>query len=97
MTPRQLKSTARKRAVTARVISDGCRDYLIEIITDSGAGLLRRWDNSVVKLRNLGDVHQLLERCGVDRVVLRQRVAQDEACYAEPGGNIHDQPLKIAS
>jgi len=97
MTPRQLKSIARNRAVAARVISDGCRDYLIEIVTDSGAGLLRRWDNSLLKLGNLGEVHQLLRRCGVDRIVLRQRVAQDEACNSEPGGNVHDQPLKIAS
>lgn len=96
MTPRHLKALARNRSVRANVLSDGCQHYLIEIETETGAGLLRGWNKRLLKPRNLGDAHQLLTRCGVTDIVLRQRIAQDEACAASPGGTMIDMPLKAA-
>jgi len=95
MTPRELKAVAARRDVRARVISDGCRDYIVEVLTDRGAGLLRRSRRDTMRFRSLGEVHQVLHRCGIEDIVLRHRVAQDEASghFTE---SYHDQPLKVA-
>jgi len=69
---------------------------VLEIETETGAGLLRGWNKRLLKPRNLGEAHQLLTRCGVTDIVLRQRIAQDEACSAEPGGTVADLPLTAA-
>ena len=93
MTPRQLKQAAATQPVKARIVSDGCRDYVIEVVSGSGAGLLRHWRGGTLKFKSLGEIHQLLNRCGVRDTVLRQRVADDEAAV---GSSIfHDQPLSV--
>ncbi len=97
MTPRQLKRIAGQRPVTARIVSDGCRDYVVEVVSDSGAGLLRR-GRKPLRFRSLAEVHRLLNRCHVDQAVLRQRVAHEELCgLASDGAWFHDQPVKVAS
>ncbi len=93
MTPRQLKQAAAEQPIRARIVSDGCRDYVVEVISRSGAGLLRHWRGETLKFANLGEIHQLLHRCGVRDAVLRQRVADDET--AAGGAGFHDQPLTI--
>lgn len=93
MTPRQLKHAAAGQSITARIVSDGCRDYVVEVVSNSGAGLLRHWRGRTLRFRSLGEIHQLLHRCGVRDTVLRQRVADDEA--AAGGPVFHDQPLSV--
>lgn len=93
MTPRQLKQEAARRSVKARVVSDGCRDYVVEVVLDSGAGILRHRRGRPLTFRSLGEVHRLLNRCGVQETVLRQRLADDEACPGQ--AHIHDQPLAV--
>ena len=96
MRQRDLKRLAARNPVQARIVSDGCRDYFVEVVTGTGAGLLRRADGSLLRFRSLGETHRALSRCGIQRAVLRQRVAQDEAA----GGGaapFHDQPISIAS
>lgn len=93
MTPRQLKHAAAKKPVAARIVSDGCRDYVVELVSQHGAGLLRRSRGSTLKFRSLGEAHRLLDRCGVHKVVLRQRVADDEAADAAKSPGFHDIPL----
>ena len=97
MTPRQLKRRAGREPVQARVVSDGCRDYVIEVVSQHGAGLLRRRGGRPMRFRNLAEVHQLLGRCGVSDAVLRQRVAHDEACLADGESCFSELTLKFAS
>jgi hypothetical protein len=91
MTPRELKQAASVHPIRARIVSDGCRDYLVEVVSPSGAGLLKHRRGKTLRFRSLGEVHLLLNRCGVQEAVLRQRVADDEA--ASGGHRFHDQPI----
>lgn len=93
MTPRQLKAAAAREPVQVRVVSDGCRDYVVEALSPTGAGLLRDRSGRALRFRNLGQVHRVLKRCGVRHTVLRQRVADDEACAGEAA--FHDLPLAL--
>ena len=93
MTPRQLKHAASRQPVRARIVSDGCRDYVVEVVSEQGAGLLRDWRGRTLRFRNLGEIHQALNRCGVRDTVLRQRVADDEVGSAEFGPRFHDLPI----
>ena len=99
MTPRQLRRAAAKTPMRARIVSDGCRDYLVEVVSNSGAGLLRHRRGSVLKFRSLAEAHQVLSRCGIDAAVMRQRVADDETCSticaAAGGSRFHDLPIAI--
>ncbi|MCR9258836.1 MAG: DUF6482 family protein [Pseudomonadaceae bacterium] len=79
MTPRQLKRLALREDVHAHIISDGCRDYVVEIIAENGAGLLRR-RGQPLRFRSLSEAQGRLKKCRVSRAVLRHRVAHDEAC-----------------
>ena len=97
MTPRQLKRRASRESVQARVLSDGCRDYVVEVRSEYGAGLLRRRGGRPMRFRSLAEVHQMLNRCGVSDAVLCQRVAHDEACTAGAGSFFSELPLSVAS
>ena len=81
MTPWQLRRLAASTPVTASIISDGCRDYVVEIRRPSGAGLLRnRWSGRrPYRFQSLAEARRLLNRCRVRDVRLRCRVAADEA------------------
>ena len=81
MTPREIRRRTRTETLRACVVADGCRDYAVEVITPTGAGLLRDWRGRIRYFKNLGDAHRLLLQCNIDDVVLRQRVAHDEACH----------------
>lgn len=97
MTPRQLKRLAAREPVAANIVSDGCRDYLVEIVWEDATDLLRQRERPL-RLRSLAEAHELLRACRVRRIVLRHRVAHDEACAAPAGpAQFHDLPLKMAS
>jgi hypothetical protein len=96
MSPRQLRRLASQTPVQARVISDGSRDYLVEIVTERGASLLRGAPGRGRRFRSLGEVHGVLRRCGIDQAVLRHRVAQDETSGPMLREACHDQPLAVA-
>ena len=80
MTPREIRKLNRTETVRACIVADGCRDYAVEIVTATGAGLLRDWRGRIRYFKNLGDAHRVLLSCSVQDIVLRQRVAHDEAC-----------------
>ena len=81
MTPRTIRKRIRHESMRAYVVADGCRDYVVEIVTSSGAGLLRDWRGRIRYFKNLGEAHRTLAACNVKDIVLRQRVAHDEACH----------------
>lgn len=87
MTPWQLRRLAASAPVTASIISDGCRDYVVEIQRPNGAGLLRtQWSGRrPYRFRSLAEARNLLHRCRVNDVRLRCRVAADEATAGGSG------------
>ena len=91
MTPRQLKQIAARAPVQARIVADGCRDYVVEVHSHQGAGILRHWRGRTLRFRSLGEIHQVLHRCGVRDAVLRARLTDDEAGGA--AGDFHDLPV----
>ena len=98
MTKRELKRRARRETLRARVISDGCRDYVIEIEDGEQVALLRRRRGRCYTMQSLQEAATLLKRCGVRRAVLRQRVAHDEAAtsVSSPFQGFSELPLEIA-
>ena len=96
MTPRELKGYAARQAVKARVVSDGCRDYVLEVVSDRGAGLLKHRSGRTLKFRSLGEIRDVLGRCGVDNAVICQRLADDEVCHPGARPQFHELPLRAA-
>ena len=97
MTPRQLKQLASRVAVRACIVSDGCRDYVVELDCQNGAGLLRHRRGKTLRFRSISEAHQLLARCGVHHTVLRQRVADEEVGMPYAGYRFHDLPISRPS
>ena len=96
MTPRELKAYAARRPVKARVVSDGCRDYVLEVVSDRVAGLLRHRSGRTLRFRSLGEIRDVLGRCGVDEAVICQRVADDEVCHPGVSPAFHELPLRAS-
>lgn len=92
MTPRQLKRIGRQRPVSTRIIADGCRDYLVEVSSTFGAGLLTDRRGDRLRYRSLVEVYEVLRRCGIERSILSQRVAHDETI----GGGGRHEPAEFA-
>lgn len=93
MTPRELRHAATRNTVDARIISDGCRDCIVEVVLQTGAGLLRHPRGNVLRFKSLGEARSMLARCGTKNVVLRQRVADDETGLATSHVGFHDLPV----
>jgi len=84
--------------VRAHIVSDGCRDYVVEVVSNIGTGLLRHRGGNPLKFRCLAEARRVLSRCGVGHAVLRQRLAHDEACTATnaaSGARFHDHPFPM--
>lgn len=79
MNKTQLKREARTGKVRARIISDGCRDYLLHIDHNGGSNLLRNRIGQPTRFRSLTEVNALLRRCHVFNSCLTVRIADDEA------------------
>ena len=82
MTLRQFKHLAGAQPVRAVIVSDGCRDYVVELHTDTGAGLLTDWRGNRRRFRSLADAKRAVR--GAHGVELAVRIAADEACAGAP-------------
>jgi hypothetical protein len=80
----ELKKLARSASPVARIISDGCRDYVVEIHQPSGAGILQDRRRRTMRFRSLAEAKQTLKRAQVSNITLAVRVAADEACAIDP-------------
>ncbi len=74
----QLKRLGRSGDVSARVISDGCRDYVVQIEHGASRGLLCNRLNRPLRFKSLTQAHALLARYNVTDVLLTVRIADDE-------------------
>lgn len=75
----ELKRASRAGNVRARVISDGCRDYVVQIDHGAGGSLLCNRIKRPMRFRSLGEANALLNRYNVMDRRLAIRIADDEA------------------
>ena len=73
-----IKSLARKQTVDAVIISDGCRDYVLELHTANGAGLLTDRKGKRRRFASLAQAKRAVRRATSVRLAVR--IAADEAC-----------------
>ncbi len=86
MTLWELKRSVREQPTTATIISDGCRDYVVEIQRTNGAGLLRDRRGRTVRFASLAEAKRTMQKADVADICLSVRIAADEAC-AGPSAN----------
>ena len=86
MTPGKLRNAARRQDITARILSDGCRDYFVEIARDARRSVLRNRWRRPLKFKSLAEAHQMLARHHVQDIRLVSRVADEEAGQPQGGG-----------
>jgi hypothetical protein len=90
---RDFRKFARTRPARAVIISDGCRDYVIEIHQPHGAGLLTDRHGRPLRYSSLAEAKHTVRRAS--EVHLAVRVAADEACAgdATQGAQFSHVPL----
>lgn len=74
------RGTHSSEAVSANIISDGCRDYVVSITREQGTDLMRTWRGKVRRFASLVDAKEAAQRKRVSEIKLLMRVAADEAC-----------------
>lgn len=80
MTPSDFRRVARSQPLQAIIISDGCRDYLIEVRSKNGAGLITDRKGRPKRFNSLSLAKSAVR--GACEVRLAVRIAADEACAA---------------
>jgi hypothetical protein len=75
-----LKRLAKARPTSATIISDGCRDYVVEVQQPQGAGILQDRRGRTLRFRSLAEASHTVRRAQVQDIVLATRIAADEAC-----------------
>lgn len=75
---RDFKKFARQHSAKAVIISDGCRDYVVEIHQSNGAGLLTDRRGRALRFASLAEAKDAVSMAA--QVDLAVRIAADEAC-----------------
>ena len=90
---RDFRKYARHHQAKAVIISDGCRDYVIEIHQAYGAGLLTDRRGRALRYPSLAEAKHAVRRAS--EIHLAVRVAADEACAgtAAPEASFSHVPL----
>ena len=81
MTNTQVKRLARSGNVEAVIVSDGCRDYVIELHTASGDHILTDRKRRPRRFASLELAKRAVKRATSVRLAVR--IAADEACAGE--------------
>ena len=69
--------------VSANIISDGCRDYVVAVEKFRGTELIRNWRGQVRRFASLAEAKRAVRGANVSEIKLSIRVAADEACVGE--------------
>ena len=85
MNIQDFRRLARKKRLTAIIISDGCRDYLVDIHSEHGAGALTDRKGRRLRFGSLDQAKRAIKAAA--NIQLAMRVAADEAC----GGDTPNQ------
>ena len=91
MTLLQLRRQVAECQAHAKIISNGCRDYVVSVVpqesaadsSDANAELLHNWRGDVMRFRSLAAAKRRLRKANVDSIELCVRIAADEACAGE--------------
>jgi len=78
---RDFRKYARQQPARAVIISDGCRDYVVEIHQPNGAGLLTDRRGRALRFASLAEAKDTVSLAA--EVQLAVRIAADEACAGE--------------
>ena len=78
MRMRSLRKLMRSEPVRAVIISDGCRDYVVEIHRETGAGVLTDGRGKPKRFTSLAEAKRAVRHAS--EITLAMRVAADEAC-----------------
>jgi hypothetical protein len=78
---RDFKKYVRQNHAKAVIISDGCRDYVIEVHQPNGAGLLTDRQGRALRFASLAEAKDVVS--AATEVELAVRIAADEACAGE--------------
>ena len=78
---RDFRKYARQHCAKAVIISDGCRDYVIEIHQANGAGLLTDRRGRPLRFSSLAEAKYAVRLAS--EVDLSVRIAADEACAGQ--------------
>lgn len=98
MNKAQLKRESRAGEVHAKIISDGCRDYVLHIGHKGGESLLCNRSQRPIRFRSLAEVNVLLSKCNVVNRSLAVRIADDEAGQpVSAEATFNDVPLAASS
>ena len=77
------------------IISDGCRDYVVEARRDSGAGLLTDRQGRPLRFASLAEARRAARHAS--DITLAMRVAADEACAGKSGAHSGFSLLPVAA
>ena len=69
---------SRSTNTKAKIISDGCRDYLVEVHHEHGGGVLTDRRGRPIRFRSLQQARRAAAPAGEIRLAMR--IAADEAC-----------------
>ena len=89
-------TSSRSQHTSGRIISDGCRDYIVGIKLDQDTEILTNRSGQPLRFASLAAAKQTLRQANVGDIQLVTRVAADEACA---GGTLKDSgfaSLKLA-
>ena len=75
-----LKRAARAAPTAATIVSDGCRDYVVQIRRPRGIGILQDRKGRPLRFASLAEAKRTVQRARVTDISLDVRVAADEAC-----------------
>ena len=75
-----LVGTMGDRPIRAKIISDGCRDYLVGVEQDGGTDILMDRRGRPRRFASLAEARRSLRRANISDIELVVRVTADEAC-----------------
>jgi len=78
---RDCRKSARRHAARAVIISDGCRDYVVEVHQENGTGILTDHRGRTLRFSSLANAKHAVRWAA--QVELAVRVAADEACAGD--------------
>lgn len=89
-------TTSRPQNASGRIISDGCRDYVVGIQLDQDTEILTNRRGQPLRFASLAAAKQTLRQANVGDIQLVMRVAADEACVGRALQDSGFASLKLA-
>ncbi|MEM7098643.1 MAG: hypothetical protein AAF541_10335 [Pseudomonadota bacterium] len=95
MTLSDFRRLARREEIGARIISDGCRDYVVEIRRGQAAGVLTDRKGRRKRFASLSEAKRAVKRAQTIHFAIR--VAADEACAGQSASDSGFATLQLSA